>query len=229
MNIGEVYDLFRSLVDEPDTTFLSIAETQTYLHAGHLEYRATITDIDPEVFASRIWISPTSTEFDLAGVIFSSAAAVAPPADAGERIIRLGNVDNASDDNLAYYITPCQSPVQVQNGEGDYCLAGTTIIFSGNMNNEVVRIEYVRVPAITKTDWVTASATFIDNFANYHPLIALYAARYYAIRDGASNPALIAQLAIKEQELKQFLATGRTTDASHYIAPQMGYSKVVVI
>ena len=87
MNVGEVYNLFRSLVDEPDETFLSIADTQTYLHAGHLEYRATVTDIDPEVFSTRTWIAPTSSEFELAGTIFTSATAVAPPADAGERII----------------------------------------------------------------------------------------------------------------------------------------------
>ena len=229
MNVGEVYNLFRSLVDEPDETFLSIADTQTYLHAGHLEYRATVTDIDPEVFSTRTWIAPTSSEFELAGTIFTSATAVAPPADAGERIIRLGAVDSAASDQLAYYLVPCQSPIGVQNADGDYCLSGTRLIFAANLTGTELRVEYVRIPAITKTDWITTSVTFIDNLLNYHPLIALYAARYYSIRDGATNVNLVNQLNHKEQELKQFLATGRATDGAQFIAPQLGYSNVVMI
>ena len=229
MNVGEVYDLFRSLVDEPDETFLSVANTQTYLHAGHLEYRGKITDINAEVFASRIWINPTTDEFELAGTIFSSAAAPAPAADVAQRLIRLGVVDSAVSDGLSYYLVPCQSPVEVENGQGGYCLAGTKLVFASSMASTTIRIEYVRVPAITKTDWVTGSVTFIDNFPNFHPLIALYAARYYAIRDGASNAPLLTQLAHKEDELKQFLATGMTTDNAQYISPQIGYSNVVVI
>ena len=85
------------------------------------------------------------------------------------------------------------------------------------------------MPSLTKTQWVTASAAFIDNLPNYHPLIALYAARYYAIRDGATNQALLAQLNTKENELKQFLATGRLTDSAQYISPQVNYSNVVTI
>lgn len=229
MNVGEVYDLFRSLVDEPDETFLSVADTQTYLHAGHLEYRGTITDINPEIFSSRIWITPTSREFELAGTIFSSAAAAAPAADQAERLIRIGLVDSQANDSLSYYMTPCQTPVGLENAEGDYCLVATKLIFFSDMTGQTIRIEYVRVPALTKTNWVSGSNVFIDNLPNYHPLIALYAARYYAIRDGAANPSLIEQLRIKEQELKSFLTTGRLMDSSQYISPQVNYSKVVTI
>ncbi len=229
MNVGEVYDLFRSLVDEPDETFLSVADTQTYLHAGHLEYRSFITDINPEIFSSRIWVVPTSREVELAGTIFSSSAAAAPAADQAERLIRVGLVDSQAGDSLSYYLTPCQTPVGVENAEGDYCLVGTKLIFVGSLSGSTLRIEYVRVPSLTKTQWVTASAAFIDNLPNYHPLIALYAARYYAIRDGATNQALLAQLNTKENELKQFLATGRLTDSAQYISPQVNYSNVVTI
>jgi hypothetical protein len=229
MNVGEVYDLFRSLVDEPDETFLSVDNTQTYLHAGHLEYRSFITDINPEIFSSRIWIVPTSREFELAGTVFSSAAAAAPAADQAERLIRLGLVDSQANDSLSYYLTPCQTPVGLENAEGDYCLVGTKLIFIGSMSGSTIRIEYVRVPAIVKTGWLSTSNVFIDNLPNYHPLIALYAARYYAIRDGASNPALLAQLDIKERELRAFLATGRLTDSAQYISPQINYSNVVTI
>jgi hypothetical protein len=53
MNTGQVYDLFRSLIDEPDQTFLTEAQAQTMLDLGYREFRQTVTDIDTEVYSTR--------------------------------------------------------------------------------------------------------------------------------------------------------------------------------
>ena len=113
--------------------------------------------------------------------------------------------------------------------EGDYCLSGTRLIFTGNVGGNTYRIEYIPETTITPASWATGNLTFIDNLTASHPLIALYAARYYMIRDGAPNTVLLAQLETKERGLKEYLTVGRATDGSHYIAPQIGYSQVVAV
>lgn len=227
MRTGEVYDLFRSLIDEPDETFLTLAQAQLMCDLGYREFRQTVTDIDPEVYVERFFIQPSSTEYDLAGALFLSAAGAAGTNPA-QRIVRIGQVDSAASDALAYYLVPTQTPVQVENLEGDFCLQNTKLIFSGRMDANTLRIEYIPESTILSTAWASGNATAIDNLAVHHPLIALYAARYYMIRDGAPNTTLVAQLNQKEAALKAYLSVGRSTDSSHYIVPIRGYSKVVV-
>jgi len=226
MNTGEVYDLFRSLIDEPDETFLTEAQAQLMCDLGYREFRQTVTDIDPEVYVERFFITPSDTEFDLAGTLFLSGAGVAT--NPAQRIVRVGQVDSSTDDNLTFYLVPTQTPVQVENLEGDYCLQNTKLIFNSRMNSTTMRIEYIPENGIAKTAWATGDLTPIDNLSAHHPLIALYAARYYMIRDGAPNTMLVSQLQEKERNLKSYLAVGRNTDGSHYIVPMRGYSKVVV-
>ena len=102
-------------------------------------------------------------------------------------------------------------------------------MFSGSVTGNTYRIEYIPENPIVSTAWANGNATFIDNLTAAHPLIALYAARYYMIRDGAPNTVLLAQLETKERDLKEYLTVGRATDGSHYIAPQIGYSKIVTV
>lgn len=227
MVTGQVYDLFRSLIDEPDQTFVTDAQAQTMCDLAYREFRQTVTDIDTEVYNTRAFATPTGREYDLVGTLYGSTAV--PAVTPAQRIVRLGAVDGAASDNLSYYLTPAQTPVQVENLEGDYCLSGTKLIFSGSVTGSVFRIEYIPENPVASAAWANANVTFIDNLNAAHPLIALYAARYYMIRDGAPNTTLLSQLETKERDLKEYLTVGRATDGSHYIAPQLGYSKVVTI
>lgn len=226
MKTGEVYDLFRSLIDEPDETFLTEAQAQLMCDLGYREFRQTVTDIDPEVYVERFHIVAADREYDLAGTLFRNNAGVAT--NPAQRIVRLGQVDSAANDALSFYLIPTQTPVQVENLEGDYCLQNTRLIFSSRMSSNQLRIEYIPESTIPKTAWANGDTTEIDNLNVHHPLIALYAARYYMIRDGAPNSTMMAQMQAKEQALESYLAVGRNTDGSHYIVPMRGYSKVVV-
>jgi len=227
MLTGEVYDLFRSLIDEPDQTFLTEAQAQTMCDLAYREFRQTVTDIDSEVYITRAYAAPTGREYDLVGTLYGSTAI--PATTPAQRLVRIGSVDSAGADNLSYYLTPAQNPVQIENLQGDYCLSGTRLIFSGSVTGSTFRIEYIPESTIVSTAWANANVTFIDNLTAAHPLIALYAARYYMIRDGAPNTVLLAQLETKERDLKEYLTVGRATDGSHYIAPQIGYSQIVTV
>ena len=56
MNVGEVYNLFQSLVDDTDETFLTSANTNTYLKAGYSDFREKVSSIDPNYFIERAYI-----------------------------------------------------------------------------------------------------------------------------------------------------------------------------
>ena len=228
MNAGEVYNLFRALVDETDETFLTPADTDAYLKQGHSEFRNLITGIDPEYFIERTFMSPlasTSLALDLTdgnnfvdgNPILGQSAVTANKLMS--RMVRMGVVDDAASDALSYYMVPCNSALDVQRGEGDYCISGQNLVMGSDFSGSVIRMEYLRDPVIV---WTPAATDYIDDLAAHHALIALYAAQYYAIRDGAENVPLMRQLGRKEKELREFLTTGRLSEGAHYITPQRG-------
>ena len=228
MNVGEVYNLFRSLVDETDETFLTPANTDTYLKSGYSDFRQKVSVIAPDYYIERthLTIPPNTGAVSLStGGNFSDgnpilgAGAVAAN-KLMSRVMRIGKVDSAANDQRNYYLVPCNSSIAVQRGEGDYTIANETLVLGSTLVGTVLRIEYLRDPVIA---WTSASAAYIDDLAPHHPLIALYAAQYYAIRDGAFNEPLQVQLARKERELEAALTTGRLADGAQYITPQRSY------
>jgi len=219
MNTGEVYDLFRSMIDEPDDTFLSKPQAQSMCDMGYREFRQVVSDTMPDAYNTVLSVSVSGREHELAGVLFRDALGVAT--HPCQRIIRIGADDGSG--NLAWYMTPGQNPTQVDNLEVDYCLVGTRLVFSEN-TSRTIRIEYVPETHISPGAWTSGDLTFIDTFDSHHALIALYAARYYMVRDGAPNNALLSLMQEKERLLESYLAVGRATDGSHYIAPAPGYN-----
>ena len=227
MNAGEVYNLLRSLIDETDETFLTPANTNTYLKQGHSEFRLLVTGIDPEYYIERTFMSPlasTSLAIDLTtGANFVDGNPILGPAAVAanklmSRMVRMGVVDDATKDTLSYYMIPCNSALAVQRGEGNYCISGQNLVLGSDFTGTTIRMEFLRDPIIT---WTSVATDYIDDLAAHHPLIALYAAQYYAIRDGAENIPLLRQMARKEQELKEYLTTGRLSEGAHYITPQL--------
>ena len=53
------------------------------------------------------------------------------------------------------------------------------------------------------------------------PFIAMLAAQYYQIADGAANPVLDRQLQVRLKQLEQYLAQERTPDGAHYVEDRM--------
>jgi len=85
------------------------------------------------------------------------------------------------------------------------------------------RIEYVPASTVDWTKHGVGDNEYIDDLQDQHPLIALLAAQYYQIRDGAANPVLQNQLAVKRLDLVNYLTQGRNQAGSHYISPQVEF------
>ena len=226
MNAGEVYTLFRSLVDETDETFLTPGNTSTYLKQGHAEFRLVVTGIDPEYYIERTFVEPvasTSLVIDLTDAAnFPDAkpllgAAAVTANRLMSRLVRIAVVDNVVDDSRSYFLVPCNTSLEVARGEGDFCISGQDLVMARDFTGSTLRLEYLREPILT---WTAVATDYIDDLAAHHPLIALLAAQYYAIRDGAENVPLMRQMSRKEQGLKEYLTTGRLVEGAHYITPQ---------
>lgn len=230
MNVGEVYNLFQSLVDDTDQTFLTADNTDTYLKAGYSDFRQKVSAIDPDYYVERTYmlIASDADKIDLTvGANFTDGKPVLGATAVTDnklmsRLIRVAKVGDPATDTLNYYLTPTNTSREVAQGLGDYCVNGVSLILAQSYNSSYLRLEYIRDPVIA---WTGVATTYIDDLAPHHQLIALYAAQYYAIRDGAFNEPLNAQLLRKERELETYLTTGRVSDAAHYITPQRGYGR----
>jgi hypothetical protein len=230
MNVGEVYNLFQSLVDDTDQTFLTAGNTDTYLKAGYSDFRQRVSSIDPDYYVERthMLIASDADKIDLTvGANFTDGKPVLGATAVTDnklmsRLIRIAKVDDPATDKLNYYLTPTNTSREVAQGLGDYCVNGVSLILAQSYNSSYLRLEYIRDPVIA---WTDVSTAYIDDLAPHHQLIALYAAQYYAIRDGAFNEPLNTQLLRKERELETYLTTGRVSDAAHYITPQRGYGR----
>jgi len=233
MNVGEVYNLFQSLVDDTDQTFLTAANTDTYLKAGYSDFRQKVTSIDPGYYAERthMLIPSSADKIDLTiGANFTDGHPVLGATALANnklmsRLIRIAVVDGPATDSLNYYLVPTNSALEVNQGLGDYAVDGVFLILAMSYSGSYFRLEYIRDPVIAWTATGAGANAYIDDLAPHHQLIALYAAQYYAIRDGAFNEPLNAQLVRKEKELETYLTTGRASDAAHYITPQRDYGR----
>ena len=68
--VYNVNDLFRTLVDESDTTFLPDATVTSYLSIGYEQFRQAVSDVMPEYFVvSKDYTVSNVTELDLSTVV----------------------------------------------------------------------------------------------------------------------------------------------------------------
>jgi hypothetical protein len=217
MNVTQVYDLFRALIDETDQTFLTDAQAESYLAQGYREFRQTVYSIEPDIYNTHYTFTGTGKIFSLDGTLLGSGAT-----HRMERFLRLGQINSIAGNVIQYYLEACPSQEQLNREQGEYCLSGRNIVF-GSERTDPFRIEYVPASTVDWTKHGAADNEYIDDLQDQHPLIALLAAQYYQIRDGAANPVLQTQLAQKRIDLVYYLTQGRNAAGSHYITPQVEF------
>jgi hypothetical protein len=79
MNAGEVKSLFQSYIDEPDGTFITNANLNTYLAAGYNEFRFRVNEYNPDFYARQVIISLNASDtYDLSSTSGNSVSIVGP-------------------------------------------------------------------------------------------------------------------------------------------------------
>jgi hypothetical protein len=219
MFVEDVRALFDLIIDEPDVTYITVAQRRTALAAAEANYRQFILASEERAYAIEQDITVLGTqEYDLGGAI-SAVRLMGPSITTAARLYKLhrvGMVDDAG--NVTTYLggdrdlastTFSQDFGDTLNNVPSYTMIGTVMRFS-NPYTGVLRLVYT--PAST-TDWTKDAPLdneFIDDFDPFHKIIALIAARdYYTTRDGATHQRLEAQVSIELDRMASYLGEGR--------------------
>jgi hypothetical protein len=99
-----------------------------------------------------------------------------------------------------------------------YALEGTKVRFGGRRSG-TIRIDFVAEHSVEFDSSVVGydANKIPDTLLAYHPLIALYGYRYYAIRDGSLPQELELQTRTLETRLRSYLGEGRDSGGSTYV------------
>ena len=216
MNVTEIKALFRAYCDEPDETFLSNDNVVSYLQRGYDEFRRRITALNPYTFAIDVDVAVSGTSYDL-GSPTSAVILLGANVPVGvQRMMDLVSVrsKNTASPYQGFQYKGSSSVKGLLNSYQTYTLQGTNLIFSESVDSTLV-ITYVPESDV---NWLTG--TFVDDMAQFHDMIALFAVQQYQIRDAAFNQPLMMQLKQHMQDLDGYIVD-RNVDASHYVGRTM--------
>ena len=222
MRTSDIASLFRNYTDESDTTFLSDANVVTYLNIGYSQFRQFVLEQDNHYFMIRQFMdvpgAPASS-CDLTGTV---PILLGNNAVSGTRLYRLVRCAIAesgagtTDRDIRYYLQPARSLLEIERGVNRYMLEGSILRFSGSF--ERIALEYIPdVDGLFAAGNITGVGDFIDDLAGFHDIIALLAYQQYAITDFANNPVLMQQLGMRQNQLGDYLQTGRSWGARNRV------------
>lgn len=213
MTPSEVFEMFKSYIDEADTTFITTAQIEIYLDQAYNDFRQAVCNVDPYIFATEHTLTATGPKIDLTQPTGAPAATLCGAgATAGkklERFLRLARISPGNE--VLRYLNP--SPSEKTVSYDGYAFVNTAIILGGSYTN-TFRIEYVPYHNI---DFTGGTSAYLDELDGFHDMIPLYAYLRYAVRDGADLPQVNSELVRKIKSLETYLEQGRSHEGSQYI------------
>lgn len=221
MYVTDVRALFDVFVDEPDTTFLTVAQRRTALASAYEKFRSQVMACEERAYATEVDIAITGTnEYDLGGAT-SAVRLLGPTPTVTERLIKLhrvGLLDTQSPARIRVYLPAARdlSDFAYDEDFGDtaynvpsYTFINSKLLLSHNITASL-RLFYTAASAVDWTLDASGDTEYIDDFERFHNLIALYAARdYYTTRDAMVHQRLQQQIEIEETEMRRELGSGR--------------------
>ncbi|ANS05345.1 hypothetical protein [uncultured Mediterranean phage] len=227
MTPAELKSLFRQYVDEPDQTFMTSVNVEDYLRQGYREFRQLVMMHNPSVYSLSATVAVSGDSYDL-----SSDAVPAEPVtilgslpSTGRRLMMLLSVIHTTEtgDELRF-LKAATSRRALQSDPDSYFLDGSLLRFSERQGSPALPGP-PPVPATTRAfevsyvpesdvDW--NAGTYVDDLADWHDLIALYATRTYLIRDQGQNPMLLNQIMVRERDFIRYIQE-RDVDAPGYV------------
>lgn len=229
MYVEEVRSLFDQYIDEPDLTFLTVAQRRNALARGYDSFRQVVVDGDHWAYnKTQDFTIGSASEIDLTNPPAPAPALLGATAVAGNKLIRLRRVAILDDlNNIWQFVEAVRTldPVlprayidQWQDQPTKYALVGSKLLFSRNLQ-ATCRLYYLPTSAVDWTRDAVGDNEFIDDYDQFHKLIAMYAARdYYATRDAEVHQKLQMQIIVEEERIRGFLGVGRDTEANSRVA-----------
>ena len=216
MTPADIATMFRSYMDEADTTFITDANVELYLSQAYNDFRQAVCNIDPFIYATEHLLDATGSKIDLTVPTGTPAATLCgATATAGkklERLLRLARINTIGSNEVLRYLSG--SPSERTISFDGYTFTNNTIILGGTYSDSF-RIEYVPYHNITFTGG--AASSYLDDLDGFHDMIPLYAYLRYAVRDAADLPQVNQELSRKLGNLETYLEQGRNHEGSQYV------------
>ena len=223
MNTGELKDYFRMVVDEPDVSFLTDTQINMFLKLGFEEYRNIVYSESPADIIS-------TANFTVSGVKSIDLTSVIPDGGAPTDVLlgsnasapmlslwKIAIIDGSGDTTYYMDITRDEETIPSEYnplvGSSTAWLEGSLLRFGGSIS-ATLKFYYLKASAV---DW-TAPTDFIDNFPQFHHVIALKAAKHYSIIDNGINEQLEQKTAKFEQEMREYFQVTRTPRGAQYVS-----------
>ncbi len=197
MNVFEVATLYKGYVDE-DSAEWHEDVFPIYLKLAYEDFRKAVTQINSWVYATEVDIDITGLDYDLA----SAAVTILGPAPTNTKMSRLLEVWAVTGGRVRYPLEAALGPREQYNNCA-YRLQGTVLKFTALVEQKL-RLYYLPQSTVDWTKVTAVDDEFIDNFDEYHELIAVYAAIRYGVRDGGM-PRVLELKRQKELELEEHI------------------------
>lgn len=200
MLVEEIAALYNTWVDVGKVSWHA-SELTTILKVGYNMFRLKVIEQQPMIYAASADIAVSGYTYDLrAGVV--SVLGATPTNVRMEKALELRFIE--SNGRVGGLIKLMADPFQImQESSAAACLRASKLEFNFS-GNDTFRFWYVAESIVNWTKTNVDDDEFVDDLSAYHELIAMYAAEYYGIRDGAS-PRLQGLKRILERSLIDFL------------------------
>jgi len=222
MNTTELLDYFNAMIDEDDTTFITNTQRYLFLKLGYNEFRNIIYSESPgDVVSTADFTVSGAKEIDLALVIPDGGGIGDELLGSNStkplmKLYKVAKVDSTGDVSYYYDIVPNEesSPTSYNLlvGSPTVWLEGSKLRIGG-ATSATLRLYYLESSPV---DFSLPSA-FIDNFSQFHHIIALLAAKHYSIMDNGVNQQLEEKTRAFVNEMKMFFQTTRAPSAASYV------------
>ncbi len=224
MLTDEIATYCRHILDDPNTVFLPNSLLVTFLQRGYNEYRRML----PRE-AREIRYAPTALTnvqaLNLDGTLFGNPATQARC----QEITRVQAIDPSTQRVIQLY-----QPVSGFSALGQATGWANSTAFTGSaptwwLDRRTLRfgapitatIEIIYIPddagVFTVGNIASGSGAYLDDFDQWHEIIAILAAQHYAMKDGALSAPIQTRLADLRMQIQQHYAETRSGEGSRYV------------
>jgi len=224
MLTDEIAAYARNILDDPNTVFLPNSLLATFLQRGYNEFRRMLPREAREIrYAPAALVNVQDLNLD--GVLFGSPATQARC----QEMTRVQSIDPGTGRIRQLY-----QPVSAFQSLGQATGWGNSTAFTGNamtwwLDRRTLRfgapvtatIEIYYLPddagAFTTANIVPGAGSYLDDFDQWHEIIALLSAQHYAMKDGALSAPIQTRLADLRMQIQQHYAETRSGEGSRYV------------
>lgn len=223
MLTDEIASYTRNILDDPNAVFLPNPLLAIFLNRAYAEFRRILPTEAKEIrFQPAALVNVPQLNLD--NVMFGTT----PTQSRCQEMTRVQFVDPVTSAFLGL-LTPMPTfealaPVNSNGwlsaqtgGQARWWLDGRMLRFSSALT-ATIQIFYIPdANTFTTANIVPAAGAYLDDFDQFHDLIAVMAAKHYAMKDGAMQAPIMQQLSILKGEMEQHFAETRSGQGSRYV------------